>query len=197
MIRLLSSSLVSFCLLTGCNKKPVRHVAESPSLVVTPTGGVSISGDSQVAPKVDTAKTDSVLPIPEGSTFVFNEKLATVTLTVSKATSLALNRTETKVEGPKSFTPDKAPTIAEEKAAESDFWTMLGLRAGIAIGAALGIFGLVRSWDMVMYGGIAISGACLFGLFVQKHPVLLAVIGLGVAACVIGPIIWHTKLKNK
>jgi hypothetical protein len=94
------------------------------------------------------------------------------------------------------FTPDKPPTIGEEKSAQADYWTTLGLRVGIAVGAALAIFGLVRGWDMVMYGGAAISGACLFGLFVQKHPTLLLIIGLGAALVVVGPIIWHTKLKR-
>lgn len=186
-------------LLTGCQlfqkAAPVRHIAETPKVEVR-GGDVQVSGDAQVPAKVDTKKTDTVLPIPEGSTFVFNEKLGTLTMTLAKATQMTLNRTETAIEGPKSFTPDKGATIGEEKSAQADYWTLLGLRAGVALGMAVAIFGLVRHWDLLMYGGGAVAAACLFGLFVEKHPLILIFIGLGVGACVIGPTIWHLKLKN-
>jgi hypothetical protein len=185
-----------FVALTGCKSAPVRHIAESPSVSVGNEGQVEIKGDSQVAPNVNTAKTGSKITIPEGSRFEFNEKLGVMTLVLSKASDLVVNRAETSVQGPVAFTPDKGPTIGEEKAAQADYWTTLGLRVGMALGAAVAIFGLVRSWDLVMYGGAAVSGACLFGLFVQKHPVLMIVIGIGAALAVVGPIIWHTKLKK-
>ncbi len=181
--------------LSGCKFIPVRHIAQSPAVSVTPSGGVLLSGDSPSPAKVNSSKSDSVMPIPEGSTFAFNEKLGTMVLTVSKATSLALNRTETRVEGPVAFTPDKAPTIAEEKNAQANFWVKLGLQACVLIGGAAAIFGLVKDWNLVMYGGIAVCVSGLFGLFVQAHPILLLFIGLGVALKFVGPIIWHTKLK--
>jgi hypothetical protein len=190
-------TLPVICLfLTGCNMLPMRHIAVSPAVTVSEAGKVEVSGDAAVPSKVDTKKTDSKLPLPEGSRLEFNEKLGVFSITLSKASEIALNRTETAVQGPVAFTPDKAPTVAEEKSAQADFWTALGLRAGMFLGAALAIFGLVRGWDMVMYGGGAIAGACLFGLFVQKHPTLLLVIGLGAALVFVGPLIWHTKLKK-
>lgn len=195
MVKWASIILLSL-LVSGCKNAPARHIAQTPEISVSKEGSVAIKGDSQVQPKVDTKATASKLALPEGSKLEFNEKLGLFTITLSKSSELALNRQETAISGPVSFAPDKAPTVKEEADAKSDFWTALGLRAGAAIGVALAIFGLVRAWDMVMYGGAAVAGGCLFGLFVQKHPILLLIIGLGVALVVAGPILWHTKIKK-
>lgn len=175
---------------------PVRHIAQSPEVSVGGQVPVEIKGDSKTAPNVTNSQTGSKMVIPEGSKFVFDEKLNTLTLVMSKASEIAVNRSETAIKGPVAFTPDKGPTVGEEKSAQADFWTVLGLRAGIAIGIAMAIFGLVRHWDLVMYGGAAVAGACLFGIFVQQHPLLLLVIGLGIAAAIVGPTIYHTKIKK-
>jgi hypothetical protein len=186
----------SLATLVGCQNKPIRHVAESPVLEVKPKGEVLMKGDSQVQPKVEIKKDESVIILPEGSTFDFNEKLGTIRLTLSKKSQIALNRTETAIEGPKSFTPDKAPTIQEEKRAESDFWTDMGMKVGMVLGGAIALFGLVRGWDMVMLGGAAISGASMAGIFLSRNPGLFLLIGGGLALSVAGPYLWHTKLKN-
>lgn len=182
---------------SGCSSfKPTRHIAESPAISVSETGQVKVSGDAQTPSKVDTKKTDGRLAIPEGSRFEFNEKLGVMTLVMAKASEIAVNRTETAVQGPVAFTPDRGPTVGEEAQARAGYWTHLGLMAGMVAGAAAAIFGLVRGWNYVMYGGSAVSAACMFGLFVQKHPALLIIIGLGAALAFVGPIIWHTKLKH-
>lgn len=186
----------SLATLVGCQNKPVRHVAEPPVLEVKPKGEVLMKGDSQVQPKVEIKKDESVIILPEGSTFDFNEKLGTIRLTLSKKSQITLNRTETAIEGPKSFTPDKAPTIQEEKRAESDFWTDIGMKVGMVLGGAIALFGLVRGWDMVMLGGAAISGASMAGIFLSRNPGLFLLIGGGLALSVAGPYLWHTKLKN-
>lgn len=64
------------------------------------------------------------------------------------------------------------------------------------VGLAVGLFGLVRGWDFVMYGGGAVAGACAFALFIQAHPLVFVVIGIGVALKIVGPLLWHTKLKH-
>ena len=192
--------VATILLLSGCQagwwkKAPVRHIAQSP-VVIADKGKVEITGDSQVSPKVNTKQSEASLVLPEGSTFDFNEKLGTVKLTLTKASNLLVNRTETAIDGPRSFTPDKAPTIQEEKQAESDYWVNLGLKAGLVLGAAIAIFGLVRGWDFVMYGGAALSAACGFGIFVERHPVLLFIVGIGATLAIVGPSIWHAKLKT-
>ena len=196
MARILAA-LVAFAL-TGCvfSQKPVRHVAESPSLVVAPGGQVEMKGDTPVQPKVNTATGQSRITIPEGSRIEFNEKLGTMTFWMPKAAEFVSNSTQTAIEGPSSFTPDKAPSVKEEMDAKSDFWTVLGLRSAVALGVFAIIFGMVKDWNLVMYGGIGLAGAGLFGLFVQRHPILLAIMGIGVAAAVIGPTLWHTKIKK-
>lgn len=186
----------SLATLVGCQNKPVRHVAEPPVLEVKPKGEVLMKGDSQVQPKVEIKKDEAVISLPEGSTFDFNEKLGTIRLTLAKKSQIALNRTETAIEGPKSFTPDKAPSIQEEKRAESDFWTDIGMKVGMVLGGAIALFGLVRGWDLVMLGGAAISGASMAGIFLSRNPGLFLLIGGGLALAVAGPYLWHSKLKN-
>ncbi len=189
-------SLALAMVVFGCATAPVRKLAVSPTVSVSPVGAIELSGDSPAPAKVDTKNTASRLDIPEGSRIEFNEKLGVLSIALSKATSVAVNRTESTVQGPVAFQPDRGPTVGEEAQAKADFWTMLGLRVGTALGIAVAIFGLVRGWDFVMYGGGAVAGACMFGLFIQKHPLLLMLIGLGVAAAVVGPIIYHTKVKK-
>lgn len=180
---------------------PACAFVQKPRPVVTPTvrvtqqGEATVTGDAKVPAIVDTKKTDSTLTIPEGSRIEFNEKLGLLSLTMSKASSLVLQRQETNVTGPVAFTPDKAPTVQEISDAKQSFWVGLGLKAGLAFGSAAAVFGLVRDWNLVMYGGAAIAAACAFGLFVEKHPILLMAIGLGVAAVVIAPILWYSKIK--
>lgn len=193
MMRLLAALVIGS--LTGCKQLPVRHIAVSPTVQVSPTGGVTLTGDAKTPTKADTSQTDSVLPIPEGSTFVFDEKKGLMTLTLSKASQLAVNRSETRVEGPVAFTPDKGATVGEELDAKAEAKVKLGLYAALVVGGALAVFGLVRGWDLVMYGGAAFSSAAALGLFWQRNPLIAGLAGAGVAAIVIGPLIWHTKLK--
>lgn len=188
--------LVIFCLfLTGCSSIWRPALPKTPTIEVK-EGVVTTSGDAKIPGKVDTKKTGSVLTIPEGSRFEFNEKLGVMSLTMAKAGQIALNRTETAVEGPVAFDPPKQPTVKEIAEAKSDYWTSLGLKLGLAAGVAASLFGLVRGWDFVMYGGGCVAAACAFGIFVERHPILLAVIGLGAAAAIVGPWIYHTKLKH-
>lgn len=183
-------------LVLGCNSKLVRHIAESPSLTIGGPAPVEMRGDTKVQPAVNTSQAVSRMAVPEGSRFEFNEKLGVMSLVMAKASEIVVNRVQTAVKGPVAFEPDKGPTIGEEMEAKSDFWTSIGLKAGVFLGVSLAIFGLVRGWDYVMYGGVAISIASLFGIFIQKHPALLLIIGIGTALAIAGPLIWHTKLKK-
>lgn len=186
--------IIGLFLITGCSLVKIPPLPKTPEIKVVKEG-VFVSGDAKTAPEVKSSQTDSVMPIPEGSTFVFNEKLGTMVLTVSKATQIALNRTQTDVKGPIAFDPPKQPTVKEVTDAKADFWTTLGLRVGVFIGCALAIYGLVEQWKLLMIGGGCIAGASLFGLFQQAHPLLLAVIGIGLALCFAGPYIYHTVVK--
>lgn len=186
---------VALLVLAGCSSIWRPALPKTPSIEVK-EGITTLSGDAKIPAKVDTKKTDSVLTIPEGSRFEFNEKLGIMSLLMAKASQIALNRTETAITGPIAFDPPKQPTVKEIAEAKSDYWTALGLKLGLAAGVAASLFGLVRGWDFVMYGGGCVAAACAFGIFVEKHPLLLALIGLGAAAAVVGPWIYHTKIKH-
>ncbi len=179
-------------LLCGCSFLPKRKLVETPTLT---TPDVQLRGDAKVPAKVDTKNTTTNLPLPEGSRFVFDQTLNTMTLTLSKASTLTAQQTVTAVQGPTAFEPEKGPTVGEISTAKAEYWTYVGLMAGLAVGGAAALFGLVRDWDMVMYGGACVAAACAFGLFVHRNPVILVFIGLGVAAAVVGPLLWHTKIK--
>lgn len=185
-----------FLAITACSTNPVRHIAVSPEVNVSETGIVKVTGDSQVAPQVDTKKTGSRMIVPEGSRFVFNEKLGEMTMVLSKASEIAVNRTETAVKGPVAFTPDKGPTVGEEMEAKSSFWTVMVLRSALLIGGCAAVFGLVKDWPIVMWGGVSMATASLFGLFVNRHPVLMMIIGGAAAAIAVATFVWHTRLKK-
>lgn len=116
-------------------------------------------------------------------------------ITWRNAAPLALVSTHTAATatGPAAFQPPAPPTPAEEAAGRAALWMRLGLVAGVAAA----VFGLVRGWDFVAYGGGAIAAACVVGLSLAAVPAWLwAVFGLGAAACVLGPVLWHTRLKH-
>lgn len=193
-VRITLTCLLFCFFLSGCFGTPKRPSIVTPTITTTPTT-VELKGDAQIPAKVDTKKTESTLTIPEGSRFEFNDKLNTLSLTLARATTMTTQRHEQAITGPVAFMPDKAPTVQEISDAKQSFWVGLGLKAGLAFGSAAAVFGLVRDWNLVMYGGAAIAAACAFGLFVEKHPILLMAIGLGVAAVVIAPILWYSKIK--
>ncbi len=181
----------------GCQLFNKTTPVKPPEVVVTPSGGVSVTGEAKVPANVKTATTDSVITVPKESNLVFNEKLGTMSLYFGQASQIAVKRHETAIAGPVAFDPPKAPTVAEESKAKADFWTTLGYRAGVFIGCAAAIYGLVEQWKLVMIGGASIAGACLFGLFEQSHPILLAIIGIGAAIAFCGPYLYHTQIKPK
>lgn len=67
---------------------------------------------------------------------------------------------------------------------------------GLLVGVAAAIFGLVRMWNFVMWGGIAVAGASAIALFIHAYPWLLAVVGAGIALKFAGPYLWYTKVKH-
>lgn len=177
--------------LAGCMtaRKAISPIAK----LVTPSGAtVSQTGDAKTPAKVETNTSTRTVPLPAGTRIVFDEKLGTVTLQLSQDSTLRTQTTIEKAEAPQAFTPPAPPTPQEEVAGKVHGWFWVGL----VIGVAAGLFGLVRGWDFVMYGGLTVAAACAFALFVQAHPLVFVLIGLGVALKFVGPILWHTKLKH-
>jgi hypothetical protein len=174
----------------------LKQARQTPPSVEVVGSDVKVDGAAKTPAKVNTDTSDTVLTIPEGSNFVFNEKLGTLSLTISKATQMTVKRVETAIEGPVAFDPPKQPTVGEIKDAQADFYTVLALRIGAFLGIAAAIFGLVRGWDFVMLGGGIVAASSLFGLFVQKHPLLVGIICVGATLAASGVWVWHTKLKK-
>lgn len=190
--------LAVLTVLVTCGCSLVSRVRKAVAPVATITAGattVTQKGDAQTPANAKTETKTGEITIPAGSLVAFNEKTGALEYRLSKDTPLrAETRTET-ANGPAAFTPPAPPTAHEEASAKADALTTIGLRIALAVGVAAALFGLVRDWTLVMWGGTAVAGAGLFGLFVQAHPLLLLVIGLGVAAAVIGPWIYHRKIK--
>jgi hypothetical protein len=117
-----------------------------------------------------------------------------ITWTTAAPLSVVTTRTESAATGPAAFEPPAPATPTEEAAGLASLWMRLGLVAGIAAG----VFGLVKGWDFVAWGGGAIAAGCVAGMALASVPPWLwLVFGVGAAACIIGPVIWHTKLKPK
>lgn len=177
--------------ITGCSHFLPAY-KPAAALVSLPSGAtLQQSGPAQVPAKVTTTTETKTLPLPSGSDMVFNEKLGTFTLHFAAPSTL---QTETKTEhaeAPQSFAPPAPPTPAQEADAKARFYYYLGLVVGVAAAA----FGLVRGWDFVMVGGAVVAGACAFALFVQSHPVIFVLIGIGCALKFAGPYFYHTYIK--
>lgn len=186
------AAVALFCLLfSGCAL--VRRMRPPTATVTTPTGAVlTQTGDAQVPASVSTKTATQTLTLPAQSAVWQNAQTGAIEYRLSKDTPLTTVTKTEEAKAPQSFTPPTPPTVAEVKEAQSLVW----YRIGVAAGLALAIFGLVRGWDMVMVGGGAVAGGSLFALFVQAHPLVAVVIGIGVGAAIVGPFIFHTQIKN-
>lgn len=189
--------------MSGCRSGVLQLVkqskAESPSIVATPSE-VKVSGDAKSPPEIGTKKSEARLPIPEGSKFEFNEKTGQLTLTLSKAVEMAVNRTEMAVKGPVAFDPPKAPSVKEIADAESDGKIKIILYVALVVGAFAGIFGVVRGWNWLAISGGCAAGAAGFCLVlnksIQDHPWISHVIVAAVVVAVVAVVIYHTKIKK-
>gem|GEM_PF-2670015 len=186
--------LAACCLaaFTGCNT--LRPAAKSPETTAT-AGGVSLSqsGDAAQPAHASETTTTTATVIPPGVPVTWHAD-GSVTFTPAAPLNLVTTRTEANATGPAAFTPPAPPTPTEEAAGRASLWMRLGLVGGIA----LGVFGIVRGWDFVGYGGGAIAAGCVAGLALASVPPWLwLVFGGAAAACVLGPIIWHWKLKPR
>lgn len=180
--------LLSF---TGCSSVP--RSAKSPA-GESRAGEVSVSqsGDAAQPASAASATQTATIPLPEGSEAVFNEKLGTLSVRLSAQSALTMTTRSDTATGPQAFTPPAPPSPADTATGRA-VWVY---RIALLVGAAAAVFGLVRGWDFVMYGGASVAVAAVIGLFVASHPVLVAVIGAGVAFAAAGVLIWHLRLKK-
>lgn len=192
--------LVALALLGGC----VRPLPKSGASYYRGTGQpkqdkeassssiqLNQSGDAKEPSSANQTSQSTSVPVPAGS-IVEVKPDGTTSIKTSAPTELRQERVETQLS---TSTPNAPPTISEQKDAEADFWTVVGLRAAVAAGVGLFIVGLVRDWDLVAIGGGALAVAGLVGLFIQKHPTLFILVGAAAALCVVGPLIWKFKIK--
>lgn len=184
---------VAIALIAGCLSG--KNPAKAPTVKMESPSGVKLeqSGDAQVPAKIESKKTDTVVALPMGTSVVFDQTLGTVTLHLAQPSTLRQTATADRLEAPRSYTPPAAPTPAELAKGQATLYFWIGLVVGICAA----VFGLVRAWNLVMYGGIAVAAGCAFAIFVQDNPLVLWLIGFGVLLKIAGPLIWHTVLKHK
>lgn len=186
-----AAAFIFAALLVGCRVSAPAGMVEAGGSKLTQTGA------AQVPASAETVTNRATIPLPKGTEIrvvpVFPDRPEQgFAFTLPEAAPLMVESTAERVKGPQAFTPPAPPSPAEISTGRA----VLGYRIGLALGIAAAIFGLVRGWDLVMYGGGAIAAGCAFGLFVQSHPVLFALLGVGVALAVVGPWLWHSKLKK-
>lgn len=184
-------------LAAGCGIVSAARKVVAPAATVT-AGGTTVTqkGDAQTPGSAKTETKSQNVTLPAGTVVWQDFKTGEVRYRLGQDTVLQSETRTEQATAPASFTPPKPPTAAEEANAKADFWTVLGYRVGVFVGVAAALYGMVHAWPMVMWGGAAVGGACLFGLFVKSHPLLLVIIGIGVALKVAGPLLWHTKIKT-
>lgn len=189
--------------LAGCSL--IHKVTDPKATITAPSGAVlTQTGAAQVPAKIDTDTTKTTVPIPAGTEIIVDRSQlpgvqwqdgkvsGPLTLRLARDTVLTSETRSEHATAPQAFTPPAPPTPGQLADAKASGWFWAGLVAG----GAVALFGLVRGWDFVMYGGAAVSGGCALGLFFQKHPLLFTLIGVGVALAVAGPYFWHMHLKH-
>lgn len=187
----------------GCQSKPFAAVRSA-------AGAVTQRGPVSVPARAETLTSTATLPLPAGSRVEVSNPApaaapgggtsqggalsvpAGLSVTLPEPAVLTVQTVQDRISGPQSFAPPSPPSPVEIAAGKAAWLYRLGL----LIGAAVGVFGLVRGWDFVMYGGAAVAAACGFAMFAESHPVLFFVIGGGIVLAVVGPLLWHTKLKH-
>lgn len=181
-------------ILSGCALLRKGEVTP-PAASVTLAGGAKLdqTGSAQVPAKVTSDVVSSVVPVPAGSTVIVDEKKpGVISVQLSGQTEVRTEARKESAEAPKAFTPPAPPTPSET----ADGQAQLYYRIGLVIGIAAALFGLVRDYTLLMIGGAAVAGGCLIALFVKAHPLVLVLIGAGVALKIAGPALWHLKLKH-
>lgn len=187
--------IVLFLALLSPGCQSIRAVASRPPQASVQAGGVSVDQEGAAASPAtaSTATTTTAATIPPGVQVTAHPD-GSLTWTTAAPLSVVTTHTAETATGPAAFTPPAPPTPTEEAAGRASLW----MRLGLVVGIAAGVFGLVKDWDFVAYGGGAIAAACVAGMALASIPPWLwAVFGIGAASCVVGPVIWHTKLKAR
>lgn len=183
--------LLLLCLLSsGCGTLARFHKAATS--VKLPSGTeLHQTGDVAQPAQTTVTTTKTEAPIPPGSRITIETPVTLAGGRPQPPASLSTTTTTEHAVAATSFAPSAPPTPSQLADGQAKLWFWIGT----FIGTAAAIFGLVRDWNFVMYGGLAVAGSCLFAIFIQAHPLIFVLIGVGIALKFVGPIIWHTKLK--
>jgi hypothetical protein len=178
----------------GCSSLTGRARVAAPAATVTGPGGASLvqAGDAQTPATAATSAGRSAFTIPQGQPVSLAPD-GTATFTAAAPIVVTASFDTFKASGPSAFTPPAPPTPTDEAAGRASLW----FRLGLALGVATGVFGLVKGWDAVAIGGGAVAVACLVALSLAAIPVWVwIVLGVGAAAIVGGPALWHLRVKH-
>ena len=176
--------------MTSCHLLQLRP--KPPVLKVqTPAGLVQQTGQAEKPAQVNQTQSQAKLEVPAGSKLVIDEVKHTTEVVVAKDTTFVAKQDRAEITTPTAFAPPMPPTPTQLADGQVHGWAWLG----VAVGTAAALFGLVRGWDFVMWGGVCVTSASLLLLFVSQHPIVFALLGAGVAIKVAGPVLWHTKIK--
>lgn len=188
--------LLIVCALAGCAQQTRRNAIPPSATVGAGTAAVEQKGEAQVPASAKVEEKRQTVTLPAGTVVWQDAKTGEIRYRLGVDAPLVATIKVEQATAPAAFQPPAAPTVHEEAQADADKWTVIGYRVGVFVGIAAAIFGVTRGWPMVMWGGVSVAGACLAGLFIKSHPVLLVFIGAGVLLKVVGPLLWHTKLKH-
>lgn len=180
--------LVGVVTMCGC-ATPFSMFHKVSASIKTPSVLVKQTGDAAQPATVTTSTTKTEAPIPAGSRITIETPAAE---TKGPVPMLTTTTTAERIVGPAAYAPPLGPTPSDIAGANLKIWFWVGL----VIGSAAALFGLVRGWNLVMWGGICVASACALAIFVQTSPLVFALLGVGVALKLAGPYIWHTQIKQ-
>lgn len=165
--------------------KPAEGRAAAGTAEIVQTGAAEVPATAGSTAARDT------MPIPAGSV-VSIDTLGAVRIEPAAPTTWTGERRADHATGPASYRPPDPPSpadIAEGRA-------RLVYRYAVGLGAVLLLFGLVKGFPAVAWGGAALGAGAALGITLQ-HPAVNVVIGVGLGAAVAGVLIWFFLLRPR
>lgn len=175
--------LLLSALLSGASGCSTLRKVISPSSASTTPGGVTLTqtGDAVKPATVSTETETKTVPLPAGTDVIFDEKLDTVTLRLSKDSTLLSSKKTELATGPQAFTPPAPPTPAElaTGANKSRTWYF---SAGLAVLGALFIYRTHIKAGVICFAG-AVAYPIVQNLIddASAHLVLVACVAVAIA----------------
>lgn len=180
LIRLWVTVLPWVLTVCGCGSQVQRP--HTPHATISTAGGASVitqTGDAQTPAAVSVSSETRTVPLPSGSSIVFDEKAGTITLRLSRDSTLTTTARTERAVAPAAFAPPAPPTAAEVAQADGTRWFYLAAILAVIAAALLFYTGHALSAICVGAGGLFLPVLARFYTSTVALPLCAACVASG------------------